>query len=183
MPNRKEQLATEKPIPEREFVPVPSSSAAGATPKVVENEQNRGSELLKQAKTATGEAYDTVAEKASTTFQEKKLGLTSGLNSIADGIRRAGDALTQTQDQNYITEYSARYADTAAQKLQQAARYFESSDFQTMRRDTEGFAKRNPAIFLGGAFVLGMLAARFLKSSPNNRGGASRRILGEQQEF
>jgi len=168
MPDRKEQLTTESPIPEREFIPMSSGPATETWQPDAGNERNRGSELLKQAKTATGEAYDSVAEKASTTFQEKKVGLTSGLNSIADGIRRAGDSLAQTPDQNPITEHSARYANTAAQKLQQAARYFETNDFRQMRRDTENFARRNPALFLGGAFVLGMLAARFLKSSPKS---------------
>jgi len=32
----------------------------------------------------------------------------------------------------------------------------------------EGYARRNPAVFVGAAFALGFLAARFLKtSSPN----------------
>jgi hypothetical protein len=35
-----------------------------------------------------------------------------------------------------------------------------------MARDLEGFARRNPALFFGAAFGLGLLAARFLKSTP-----------------
>ena len=35
-----------------------------------------------------------------------------------------------------------------------------------MARDAESYARRNPAVFLGSAFVLGILAARFFKSSP-----------------
>jgi hypothetical protein len=130
----------------------------------------RGSELMQQAKTAAGEAYDSVAGKAASTLDDKKAGLSTGLNSVAESIRRAGDSLNQTQNKNAMTEHSARYANTAAQKLEQAARYFETSDLRTMRRDTENFARRNPAVFLGAAFVIGMLAARFLKSTPNTRG-------------
>lgn len=31
--------------------------------------------------------------------------------------------------------------------------------------DVEGFTRRQPALFMGGAFVLGLTTARFLKSS------------------
>ena len=35
-----------------------------------------------------------------------------------------------------------------------------------MLSDVKDFARKNPAIFLGGAFAMGIVAARFLKSSP-----------------
>jgi hypothetical protein len=34
-----------------------------------------------------------------------------------------------------------------------------------MVRNVEDFARRQPALFIGGAFMLGLLGARFLKSS------------------
>ena len=37
-----------------------------------------------------------------------------------------------------------------------------------MARDLESFARRNPAIFIGAAFGVGFLVARFLKSTPPN---------------
>jgi len=38
-----------------------------------------------------------------------------------------------------------------------------------LMRDVEHFAHKNPAVFLGGAFALGILAARFLKSGNPNQ--------------
>jgi len=35
-----------------------------------------------------------------------------------------------------------------------------------MARDLESFARRNPALFIGAAFGVGFLVARFLKSTP-----------------
>jgi hypothetical protein len=184
MPNRKDQLTTEKPLGDIDFVPMPSTSSTNLGQAAPAFERNRGSELLDQAKTAAGEAYESVAEKATSSLEEKKASLSGGLNTIADSVRRAGDSLAETQESNYLTEYSARYAKTAAQKLQQAARYFETSDLSTMRRDAENFARRNPAVFLGGAFLLGMLAARFLKSGSNgsttqNRGRSGTREFSD----
>jgi len=122
--------------------------------------------LLSQAKTTAGDAYNTVAEKATTTIEEKKAGFTGSLTSVADSIRQVGDNLGNTADQNSVTQYSSQYARTAADKLESAARYFEARDLRAIARDAEDYARRNPAVFIGTAFALGVLAARFFKSSP-----------------
>lgn len=165
MPNQRNPLTKERQSDgkDKEFVPMPPTSH---TEGVETHSGDRGKVLLEQAKTTAGEAYDTVAEKATSTLEEKKAGLTEGLTSVAQGIRKAGESLDQTKGENYLTEYSAQYANIAADKLEQAARYFQTNDLKAMARDAEDFARRNPAVFLGGAFVLGILAARFFKSSP-----------------
>ena len=33
-------------------------------------------------------------------------------------------------------------------------------------REAEAFARRQPAVFIGGALALGLLASRFLKAAP-----------------
>jgi hypothetical protein len=43
--------------------------------------------------------------------------------------------------------------------------YLEARDIQDLVGEAESLARRSPALFLGGAFTLGVLAARFLKSS------------------
>ena len=121
---------------------------------------------MDQAKTTAGDAYESVAERATSTIEEKKAGFAGGLTSVADSIRRVGDNLNQTGEQTPVTEYTARYSQTAAQKLEDVARYFDTKDLRGVARDLEGYARRNPAVFLGGAFALGVLAARFFKSSP-----------------
>lgn len=133
----------------------------------VEKAKDTGSStLLSQAKSTAGEAYDKVAEKATSTIEEKKADLTGGLTSVADSIRQVGNNLNQSTDSGAVTEYSKQYANTAAEKLESVARYFDNKDLKAIARDAESFARRNPAIFLGGAFALGILAARFFKSSP-----------------
>lgn len=166
MPNQRNELTTETPSERKDFVPMQPSAPMGDAGTRSGDGKDTGKTLLEQAKSTAGEAYDTVAEKASSTLEEQKVGLTGGLTSVADSIRKAGDSLDKTQDQNFVTEYTAHYAKTAAQKLEQTARYFENNDLKAMARDAEDYARRNPAIFLGGAFVLGVLAARFFKSSP-----------------
>jgi hypothetical protein len=124
--------------------------------------------LVDQAKTTASDAYGVVAEKATSKLEEQKSTLAGGLTSVAESVRSMGDNLNQSPEKNPLADYTAQYAGTAAQKLDEFAGYFERKDIKDMARDIESFARRNPALFLGGAFALGMLAARFIKSSPTS---------------
>jgi hypothetical protein len=121
--------------------------------------------VLAEAKNAAGEAYDTIAEKAASRLDEKRTGLSGELSSVAESFRNMGRDLSRS-DETRITSTAAKYTDAAAQKLDQVAGYFEQNDLKAMLTDVKDFARNNPAIFLGGAFALGVAAARFLKSSP-----------------
>jgi hypothetical protein len=62
-------------------------------------------------------------------------------------------------------DFAARTADRAATGLDRFAERLERSTLRDMMRDTEHYAQRRPDVFLGSAFALGFMAARFLKSS------------------
>lgn len=121
--------------------------------------------LLDQAKDTAGEAYNSVAATASTKLEEQKSSFSGGLSSVADSVRKVGSNLNESETESGIGKYTAEYSDMAAQKIEQVADYFDRKDAKAMYRDIESFARSNPAIFVGGAFALGLLAARFLKSS------------------
>ncbi|MBC7899026.1 MAG: hypothetical protein H7070_03150 [Saprospiraceae bacterium] len=124
-----------------------------------------GKSFIDQAKDTAGQAFDAVAEKATTNLDERKTTLSGGLSTVADSVRKVGENLHGSEDQTGLPKFAAKYTDTAAEKIEQAAKYFETKDVKDMYVDVENFARKNPAIFVGGAFILGMLAARFIKSS------------------
>lgn len=132
---------------------------------------------MDQAKSTAGQAYGVAAEKATTVIDEKKGDLASGLTSVADTIRQVGSTLREADEQTGITDTAAQYGDSLAQQIEKISKYFERSDVRVMVRDVETFARRNPAVFIGGAFAVGLLAARFLKSS-NPNPNAPRRLSG-----
>ncbi|MCA1589949.1 MAG: hypothetical protein LC734_06065 [Acidobacteria bacterium] len=121
--------------------------------------------LIDTAKDTAGQAYDAVTERAATTLDEKKTTVSKGLTSVADGIKTLGDNLGGQRADNPLAGAVAGYSDTAARSVQNVASYFEQKDARQMMRDVESFARRNPALFVGAAFGIGLLAARFLKSS------------------
>ncbi len=132
-----------------------------------------------QAKETAGQAYETVTDKAATKLDEQKSTLSGGLSTVADSVRQVGENLGSSKTDSGLAEAAAKYTDSAAQKIEDVAGYFESKSVRDMARDLEGFARRNPAVFFGAAFGLGLLAARFLKSStPTSDGRQARGEFG-----
>ncbi len=144
-----------------------NSASFDAAGSPIEKAKDTGKTLLEGAKATASEAYSSVADKAASTIEEKKAGITDGLTTAAETVRRVSGAIGEGDSQGGVSEYAARYTETAAQKLEDAAHYFESTDLRGLAHDIESFARRNPAIFLGSAFALGVLAARFIKSGPS----------------
>jgi len=126
-------------------------------------------DIIDKAKETASGTYNAVSSKATEKIEERKGELSTGLKSLADTFRKTGSDLESADQSTPLTDVAARYTVTAARQIENVANYFERKDLKAMMRDAEDFARRNPAIFLGAAFGLGMLAARFLKSSPPNR--------------
>jgi len=63
----------------------------------------------------------------------------------------------------------APYVDRAADALDRLSDSVRGGDARDAVRAAERFARNEPLLFLGGAFVFGLLAARFLKSSERRR--------------
>ena len=121
--------------------------------------------LIEQAKETAGQAYEAVTEKAATKLDEQKSTLSGGLATVADSVRQVGDNLGSAKTDSGLAESAAKYTHTAAEKIENVAGYFETTNVREMARDLEDFARRNPIVFFGAAFGLGLLAARFLKST------------------
>jgi hypothetical protein len=59
----------------------------------------------------------------------------------------------------------ADIAMTAADRAEDLARYLRETDVRQMIGTVENFARRQPLLFLGGAFALGVAASRFIKAA------------------
>jgi len=131
--------------------------------------------IYDQVKETASGTYDAVASTASSKLEDRKDELSTGLRTLADTFRKTGNDLMGSAQATALTDLTAKYTGTAARQIENVANYFERKDLRAVMRDAQDFARRNPAIFLGAAFGLGMLAARFLKSSPPNENEYSSR--------
>jgi predicted AlkP superfamily pyrophosphatase or phosphodiesterase len=74
----------------------------------------------------------------------------------------------------------ARYSNQVADRVERASTYLEEHDLDELMVEAEDFARRQPELFIGGAFTLGLLAARFLKSSASSLDDTRRSNLPER---
>jgi hypothetical protein len=151
-----------------------SDSPAGTSVKTqIRDVKNQ---VVDHAKTTLTEARDSAA----TSLTGSKGRLADQVTHVAAAFRTTTDHLRQN-DQPQL----AGYADGVARQAERLAGYLRNADFRAMGDDVRELARRQPALVVGGAFALGLLAARFLKSSERKTGERSngdfhRAGIGEQ---
>lgn len=130
---------------------------------------------LTQLKEQATEQAQGLAEQAQEAAESQKGRLADGARQVAEALHHASDGLRKDDQQTV-----GNYADALAQQVEKVAQFLQSRDLPTMAREVSGFARRQPALFLGGAFTLGIVAARFLKSSAD--GDGARRFTAGQED-
>lgn len=120
--------------------------------------EDAGRTLRNEADAATGAMADRAGEQ---------------VDIAADAAREAGDKFDAGTLQ-------ARAADELAAQLQSVAGVLRETDLSQAASHVSRFARDNPALFIGGAALLGFAAARFFKSSAPE--SAARRPLGDEPD-
>jgi len=131
-----------------------------------------------QAKEAVGQVAGQAKEQVTSRLSSQKNQAAQSLGGVAHALRLTGQQLRE-QDQAGVTTY----IDQVASQVEQFSNYIEQHDVGELVGGVERFARRQPALFLGGAFVLGLLGARFLKSSAPQRYQPSRYPLARQEDL
>ena len=112
----------------------------------------------KQRSTPSSERPQAV-QAARSLIGEQQQAAASGLGEFAKVLRRAA------RDGNGADSPVARIAESAADNLQRFSDSLRDRDLDGLLRDAESFARRQPAVFIGAAALVGFLAVRFLKAS------------------
>lgn len=112
------------------------------------------------------EAASSVANKAGNTAHVVLKGQRSNAAQSLNAVSSAVNQVSQQLSQNDQTAPIAGVMGAAADQIQNVAGYLEQHNVQQIVDEVRDFARREPALFLGGAFLVGLLAARFLKASP-----------------
>lgn len=133
-----------------------ADTGTGMTDQVRSQAQNVGQQAREKAGQMMGQVGDQIKSQLTT----QKDNAAGGLGSVAQALRTTGEQLRE-QDQAPVS----RYAEAAADMVDGVSGYLRERDVDDMLGEVERFAREQPALFLGSAFVLGFMAARFLKSS------------------
>ena len=127
-----------------------SSGAPGSTTPTVNQAKQALSTVATQAGEKVASRLDTQKDKAA-----------DELGNVAHALRQTGDQLRGQNQDGGVHQYVA----SAADQIERLSGYLRSTNTRELMSGVERFAREQPALFVGGAFMLGLLGARFLKSS------------------
>ncbi|SFB11320.1 hypothetical protein SAMN05421688_2961 [Poseidonocella pacifica] len=112
--------------------------------------QDRYSDIAQEARATAREALSTAERYA----QDQAAG-------EAERVANAADAAAAEFDAG---SFEAAAIGKIADEFEGVAARIRSTDLATATHEVTNFARKNPALFLGGAALLGFAAARFLKA-------------------
>lgn len=109
------------------------------------------------------------ADRARHVLEQEKDAGADRLAEMADAIRAAGEKLD--------TELpgAAQFVETAATNLHEVSDSLRARKPEELLEAIGGFARRQPALFFGGAIVAGIALSRVLASSQGHGHSSSRR--------
>lgn len=126
------------------------ATAAGSSPQTSHTSTDSSGEGL----------MGRVREQATSQLNTQKNKATDGLGTVASAVRQTTDRL---RGDNHDTV--ARYAEQAADQIERLSERIKDKDIGELLNDAQRLARQRPALFVGGAFAVGLLGARFMKSS------------------
>jgi hypothetical protein len=123
---------------------------------------------------------DKVKDGAVSQLTRQKDRTSDGIGSVVSAVRQSTH---QLRDEQHDT--LAEYVDEAAGQLERFSNGLKEKNIGELLEDAQQFARRNPALFVGGAFALGILSARFFKSSHDRNGAGDwrERFPGESRDY
>lgn len=160
------------------ITPQQNHGAVGSQPNPQNKDQGTqgqssgGEGLLQQAKQTTNEVVSQVQQQASSEINRQKETAASELSTVVNAVRQFGKTLN-SEGQGPIARFAAQYGDKAADGLDRVARYVREGDPKRLLADVQSFGRRQPALMIGGAFLLGFAGARLIKSSMDAAGSGS----------
>jgi hypothetical protein len=107
-----------------------------------------------------------VRERATAQLSSQKDRAIDGLGSAARAVRQSTQQLRE-QDHETV----AGYVEQAADQIDRFSQRLREKDVSELLEDAQRLARRQPALFVGSALALGLLGARFLKSSREDEYG------------
>ncbi len=120
--------------------------------------RSTAAELKSRASQAMSSAKDEAAHRA----EGAKSSIANEMSDVARALRGATDDLRGNST-------SKRTVDWVADRLDGMSQAIQNRDTSQLMNEVSGYAKRNPALFLGGAALVGFAISRFAKASSEPR--------------
>lgn len=123
------------------------------------------SQLGTEARGLASEVASSAQELVRTEVEKRTAQGAEELSEVAQALRQSGRALKGNR--------AAPYVQKAADGIEHVADYVRQAKPRDVLETVTTFAKRDPVLFLSGAFAVGLLGSRFMKSGANPDYGSS----------
>lgn len=161
----KKPQGVETSPPDVGATPPPNQGATQPPNQAATPSPNTGDQdLLQKAKQTTGEIVNQVQQRAGSQISQQKETAANELSTVVNAVRRFGESLSNEAN-GPIARYAADYGNKAADSLQRLTDYIRQQEPKQLLNDVQNFGRRQPALLIGGAFLLGFAGARLIKSS------------------
>jgi hypothetical protein len=132
-----------------------TSAQSTSKPERNDSPLGRAERAAEQVRGATADRMD----RAKGTAESAKANAAERVRKLGNAVRKIGEHM-RIEDQMYIAER----AGDAATRLDSVADYLADAELGTMLNDAEDLARRKPAWVYGSTFIVGLAAARLLRS-------------------
>ena len=132
---------------------------------------NRSAQAIKQAAIGTA---DEAKARVRSMAEERKEQVSERIDQFARALRGTSDKLREDGEGEEI----GRYAEVLGEQAEKVATFLREHDTTDLVREVEGFAKRQPLVFMGGCAIAGFAIGRFLKATMS----AASESLGEGEQ-
>ncbi|MEX2491608.1 MAG: hypothetical protein WD425_07580 [Nitrospirales bacterium] len=143
----------------------------------VSDMKEKAKEVGEQVRDQTSQLAGQAQKKVKSSLEDQKSKRLGELSGLAEAVRQTSQNLREQNNDDV-----AHYTERAAEQMDRMVDYFDSRNVGELLDDTGMFARRHPEMFLGGAFILGLVAGRFLKSSSERKRDDST-SSGPQESF
>lgn len=135
----------------------------------MQTDTSTADDVRQSAEETASTLIDQAQQVASTQVSTQKERAASALDAVAQTLHDTGSGMREQQPQ------IASLAEQAAGRVEDVSNYVRQHEMRDMIGQVESLARREPVLFLGAAFAIGFVAARFMKASSPTRFGDQRR--------
>ena len=109
----------------------------------------------------TGPVIDQATEQVTSRLDMGKDYVAETMTGVAQALRKTSQQLREEGTPPMLATYTER----GAEQVERFGGYLRQRDASQIMTEMESFARRQPMVFSGAAFALGMLAVRFFRSA------------------
>jgi hypothetical protein len=145
--------------------PADTGSGSQGGTQVTEQAKQQSQQLAQQARQQASDLANRGTEQAKGQLANQKHEASQRMVPVQTALRESAQQLRK-QGQGSV----GNYADQVADQVERFSTYLRETEVDEILDEVRDFARRRPALFLGGAAAVGFFATRFLKSTSEEQG-------------